>query len=208
MANVMKNVSPELALVDPDLADLARSGLPETGGYVPPRMPRSPRLDSAPRLPSAAEQRGARPKAIAFSRVLSALVVVVAALLTLVGADSIPSGPHLSAPSPTPTVSTAQISTPPSQARNVVKPRKVQIRWAASRRADLYNLVFLRDGKRIDIWPTKNAVTIVGTRISGARKRLTVGRYTWFAYAGFRTGQRVRYGPLIDHGTVRVPRPR
>ena len=82
----------------------------------------------------------------------------------------------------------------------------MEITWAASRRADLYNLVLLRNGKRIDVWPKKSAVTIAGTRISGTAKRLTAGRYTWFAYAGFRTGPRVRYGPLIAHGAVRVPR--
>jgi len=200
----MKNVSPELALVDPDLADAARSGLPETGGYLPPRRPRSPLPDSARDVPPAAARHWADGKAVALSRSGLTAMVLIATLLTLVGTDSIPSDLRRPALTSTPTVSTTKSAAPPSDRGNAARPRTVRVRWAASGRADLYNLVLLRNGKRIDVWPTKNAVTITGTRISGTAKRVTAGGYKWFAYAGFRTGQRVRYGPLIAHGTVRV----
>jgi hypothetical protein len=64
-------------------------------------------------------------------------------------------------------------------------------------------VVVLDGDQRVDFWPHANRIAL--DRPGSARTALGPGTYTWFVYAGFREPHRVRYGPLLAHGTLLVP---
>jgi hypothetical protein len=196
-------ISPELALVDADIARTTAeertqglSAEPSASGAAAARI--STRDAVATRVPPNGRRR--RRVLIAALAALLAVLVATAALLSF--------GWHSAAPP----ASSTNAATPPHKPKARSLPRThravptpqrdVTISWPAAKRADVYNLVLLRGRKRIDLWPVKNTAKI---STSTGNTRLATGTYRWYVYAGARTGKRVRYGALLAHGTVRIP---
>ncbi len=79
------------------------------------------------------------------------------------------------------------------------------IGWQRARRASFYNVVLTGNGKRVNVWPSTNTLSLGAAGSSSrATARVAPGTYSWFVYPGFRENGAVRYGPLLAHGTVRV----
>jgi hypothetical protein len=83
--------------------------------------------------------------------------------------------------------------------------RGVRLRWKPAKGADLYNVIFWGDGKRVkDLWVKASSV-VVGRSSSGNRRAaLPAGRYTWFVFPGYRRGDKVEYGKLVGSGSLIV----
>ncbi len=65
-------------------------------------------------------------------------------------------------------------------------------------RADGYNLILWRDGKRVlDLWPIRASVAI-------PTDRLERGTYEWFVYPIIGRDRGQRYGELAGHGTIAI----
>jgi len=73
------------------------------------------------------------------------------------------------------------------------------ISWRKQADADVYNLILYRGDRRFDFWPTTDRLPLV---TKDGRPVVPPGSYSWFVYAGFREGTRMRYGPLLDHGKL------
>ena len=81
-------------------------------------------------------------------------------------------------------------------------PSVTTISWPAVPGSAVYNVIFVAGSKRVDVWTTANRLELGGKARASARKV----EYTWFAYAGFREGEAVRYGAVVAHGTALVAR--
>jgi hypothetical protein len=216
----MEPISPELALVDPDLARRARALLPvpvEPGPVVVER-PQAPRR-SAPRLPRGLLVRGAAALA------LPSLILNVALLRD----RAAPRSPAISAARPTVTPApppkrvrkaspTRERSSRPAgvaAARHVKKARKAPsrpratrrtLRWPAVPTTSSYDVIIWRNHTRVaDIWTTKPALE-VDTLACG--QGLAPGRYLWFVYPALSRRGGARYGPLVKWGRVDVVKSR
>ena len=86
----------------------------------------------------------------------------------------------------------------PAPARPVQRPSPVVVRWPAADRAMFYDVILVRDGKRLDLWPTRNSLELTGSESPGAET------YDWFAYPAYKAASGVRYGDLLAHGKVTV----
>jgi hypothetical protein len=211
-------ISPELVLVDPELAWRARALLPD-----PVRVDLAP-APAAP-LPPPAGRRPRRDRLIRAAAWLAvpSIALNVAVLRTDSVADPVPvSGP----PPRVVTVTVAPIA-PGSQRQTetalpregvasarhsrvlparptVTGPRGV-IRWPARRSAVKYDVVVWRSHRRIaDVWTAKPriAVASLACRRSG-KHALATGRYLWFVYPLVKSKPR-RYGRLAKWGTFAV----
>ena len=210
----MEPISPELALVDPELAARARALLPEPAAPVvdvapPPRAGRAPRFHRA------------------FLRVAAWLVIPSLALnVALLRADAVAE----SVPAPTSSVSSVapttiafpfpRLSHVPTHvpkpkragvksARHVrtVRPRaeKRVLRWRAHAKSKAYDVVVWRRHRRIaDVWTAKPRIAVASLACRGGRKgALAAGRYLWFVYPLVKSKPR-RYGHLAKWGTFAV----
>jgi hypothetical protein len=209
-------ISPELALVDPELARRARALLPHPAWVEPVAPARSSRA----RLP--------RVRRETFVRVAAWLAVPSIALnVAFLRTDSAARPSPVSAPPRVVTVSIAPLA-PQTDARvrrRTVRPsqsgvasarhverhlrvaRKV-LRWRATARAAAYDVILWRDHRRVaDVWTTKPRVTVAAVACRGTTP-LAAGRYLWFVYPLVHARPR-RYGRLVKWGTLEVPaRPR
>ena len=79
------------------------------------------------------------------------------------------------------------------------------LRWRVVPDAVVYNVIFVRNGERVDVWPTVNHFDIVPSN-AGSKQQGRNVTYQWFVYAGFRRNRQLHYGALVAHGAVRVPR--
>jgi hypothetical protein len=216
----MEPISPELALVDPELAARARALLPDPADE----------RDHEP-WPVAAATRSRRP------RVRRDLLVRTAAWLALpsialniayIRADArIDSAPTVAAPSaptgtrPTrpPERSTAPAQKTPPRAKpkptravlgaSVHKARRhaasAKLRWPAVANAAAFDVILWRGHRRVaDVWATERELALddLACRTNMA---LPAGRYLWFVYPVLDTKAR-RYGPLLKWGKVEVPK--
>jgi hypothetical protein len=77
--------------------------------------------------------------------------------------------------------------------------------WPRVKGADFYDVVLWRGSRRIlDLWPETNRVDVVDA-VAASGKRLDPGRYHWFAFAGFGSGEDVRFGQALANGTFTIP---
>lgn len=226
----MERISPELALVDAELARIARVLLPDPWDPLALRFHR-PAGPSAPTARAAAQPVVRRTVPIALPRerrtrrrrsgslrplsVAAGTVVIIAAIVGPQIANR-PAKPSLQTapeqPAARDATEAAKASTPadpirlPQQAPDAkAKPttRTVEIAWPAERSADVYNVILLRKGMRIDLWSTKNTLDLT-TKASRSARRVAPGTYKWFVYPGVRRAGSVQYGALIAHGVVRA----
>lgn len=180
-------VSPELVLVDPDLAAALRA----TAVAAPWRAERRPR----PVAPEPARVSSVRRLTMAALAALLALLLVqenagtperVAFPVTQRLLPPIAAGRTDAAPRPLPRV-VERVATGSAPA----------VTWPAVRGAAYYDLVLWQDGRRVlDLWPRTPRQALA---------RLTPGRYLWFAYPGFGPRAAGRFGPLAGSGTVVAP---
>ena len=212
-------LSPELALVDPELAAWARTALPEL------------RLDEEPRVVEAPSPAGAPRPRRGTGALRAAAAVVFVASLTL-NADllferrSTAEAQEPLATSVTPTVPKAkapggvkgavevrkpkasppklQLPKPPRSTRSAVS--HAALRWPASSAARSYDVVLWRGHRRVlDVWTARPHVDLTTLPCIQRRPLKAGGRYLWFVYPQLATKPKVRFGRLIRWGVLDVP---
>jgi hypothetical protein len=169
-------LSPELALVDPDLAAAARALLPE------PSLVRPTHTRHVRRRRSRSWRFQRRDLAIAIVGLLAG--VAMGAAVTRTG-DRAGSATREVAVTPTPTSAAGA---------------PVTLSWSGS--APYFDVVLWRDGKRIlDAWPTRPSTVVPAAwTYRGTRHQLSRGRYAWFVYPGVGHRSDARYGALSASG--------
>ena len=190
----MDAVSPELALVDPELAAAARRLLRGPGDCLI-RRPREDRIAVTPPVPAGRH----RPSALAVVATLVVALVVGSPAVDLIPRSS--AGPTFADEPASPGVETTPVR--PATAGPAVAPA-TELRWPLVAGADFYDVVLWRDGARVlDAWPRTNRLVVTSGGALEAR-RLAPGRYLWFVYAGFDGKTAPRFGPLLAHGELEV----
>jgi hypothetical protein len=195
-------ISPELALVDPELAAAARLLLPEPADCLAPRPPTA--LEPAPivrnepivvteRVPRHKGGRGALRTVTAACAWIMLAGVAATPLLALLPPKNAPSViDEYPPPRPMPRRSSGDTVT-----------NDPTLRWRAVTGASFYNLILVHRSQRFDLWPTKPSARITRSKRSVKPSDLTT--YSWFVYPGYRPSSgKLRYGALIAHGSVRV----
>jgi hypothetical protein len=175
----LHDISPELVLVDPELAAVARLHLPEPGSFG--RRPESASLEVA-----RSESRSRRHRWW-LSQPLSLLVFVglVASALFIGRAMSSVPRPWLSQ-----TAADGAVQT---------------ITWRPVAGATYYDLVVWQNDRRaLDLWPTAAAASVPLNASDGGGNGLGAGRYLWFAYPGFGAKSSKHYGALAGSGVFVV----
>jgi hypothetical protein len=176
-------LSPELALVDPDLAAAARALLPELRVVRPAHTSqiRRRRIRSWP-----LERRD-----LAIAAVGLCAGVALGAAVTRTGDQG-----GIAARQPP----VAAALTSPARS-------PVSLRWTGA--APYFDVVLWRDGKRIlDAWPTSPSTVVPATwTYRGKRYELTSGRYAWFVYPGLGRRADARYGALTASGQFTLAGP-
>jgi hypothetical protein len=223
----MEPISPELALVDPELARRARALLPVPAGFEVLR-------ESVAAAPSPPPRR-LRARRDVLTRVAAWLALPSIALnIAFLRTDSAAQPSPVSAAPRVVTVTVAPVA-PKSEARvrkrtrprqsavaaarherrvrpgrAVARPRRV-LRWPASRRAVTYDVVVWRGHRRIaDVWTSKPNVTVDEVACRGPRK-LRSGRYLWFVYPLVdrhppRYGKLAKWGRFVVGARTRCPK--
>lgn len=189
----MDVLSPELALVDPQLAAAARRLLREPDDC----LIRPPREDPiAARLPAPPTRR--RPSALVVLATLVVAVIVGSPAVDLIPRSS--AGPSFAESSPTVVEPVREQRS--GDSRGIA--RATELRWPRVAGADFYDLVLWRDGERVlDVWPRTNRL-VVPAGGALATRTLAPGRYLWFVYAGFDGKTAPRFGGLLAHGALDV----
>jgi hypothetical protein len=180
-----REISPELVLVDPELARLARASLGEPGSFGAPKPPTGPRLQLVVGVPPSPEVR-VRARRRRGGRTMLALLAGV--VLLAIGAVAV-SGPT--------------ISWIGSQGRH---PKAATLTWPTAPAASYYDFILWHDGRRVlDEWPRgPRAIVPVAWSFRGAAYKLVPGRYVWFAYPGFGAKAARHYGALAGSGVLVV----
>jgi len=169
-------LSPELALVDPDLAAAARALLPE------PLLVRPTHTPHLRRRCARSWRLERRDLAIAAVGLLAGVAM---------GAAVTRAGDHTAVTVPETTMTPA--ATSPAGA-------PLTLRWIGA--APYFDVVLWRDGKRIlDAWPRRPSTVVPASwTYRGNRYQLVRGRYTWFVYPGVGPRSDARYGALSASG--------
>jgi hypothetical protein len=215
-------VSPELVLIDPELAQRRRA-IELTGAWTPAIHAASIRSRSVPVVeagfePIAPRRLRRRPTFVA----AAALVLVSAtAVLVLRGESATKRTPVATAVTPpTSTALTEQLAPPapkraatPAPKKAAVArpltPRSIQLSWQPVKFATFYHVVLVRSGRQLDIWTRRSTLSVRSLR-SG--RGLRAGRYRWSirpGYGNFRLRKvagRTFYGPVVSRGVFVVPR--
>lgn len=201
----MERASPELILVDPELALAARRLLDDPGDCLARRF--WPGATTGPaRRPEPATStvlahgerhlpRAERPLP-SFLAVLGALLtalVVGSPLLDLLPADvERPSFARTGERGPAAGTETESDASKP-----------VRLQWREVRGADFYDVVLWREGRRVtDLWPKTNAVAIENT--GDGATALGPGTYQWFVFPAFNEDGSTRFGASVARGKFRV----
>jgi hypothetical protein len=210
-------VSPELVLVDPELAQRRRA-IELTGAWTPAVHAASIRRRSVPVVEAGYERVASKRlrRRPLFAAAAALGLVAATAVLVLRGESATKSKPHASVALP-PTVTTppqtATATTPPAPKKKpVARPaarRSIQVNWRPVKFATFYHVVFVRSGRQLDIWTAQSTLSAQSLR-SG--RGLRPGRYSWSVrpgYGNFRLRKvpgRTFYGPVVSRGVLVVPR--
>jgi hypothetical protein len=180
-----EHVSPELALVDPELASALRAGLARA------RRPSSPVVPGARiRVPSPSAPSRPAWRAVA---VASAIVVAVFVLadLRVGGNDEAASGGETTQVATVPPSTgrkpgrTAPKQAPPRSAKPTrVAPTSRRFAWAPVAGASGYEVAFFRGQSRVFSGRSSRAALTLPARwrIAGRRESLKPGRYRWYVW--------------------------
>jgi hypothetical protein len=201
-----REISPELVLVDPELARLARASLGEPGSFGTPSPQSGPRLRLVVDVPPSPAGRGAARHG-GDARTMLALLAVVA----LVGIGALTIGKAFtwvgSHGGRHPTAAAKSPAFPESHGQSVLTPAARRLTWPRVPAASYYDFILWYDGRRIlDEWPNEPQSTVpVAWSFRGVAYTLVPGRYNWFAYAGFGAKAARHYGALAGSGVLVVP---
>ena len=212
-------ISPELALVDPELAAEARRSLPlppfslwsasEAGSHpvvatrrrvellepLPHQQESEPgaATASAPRRETTPARQGTKQRARTRRGAPVGLVAItgVMALAALFGPLVVTTVSRTVGAGPAGATAPAPASAPVAEGYD--------IRWRPVPGATYYDLVLQVQGVRaLDLWPRQAYVHIP----AGS---LPPGLYTWFVYPAVKAGARPSFGPLAERGGLTVP---
>jgi hypothetical protein len=225
-------VSPELALIDPELAERARRLLPESDTLSRLEL-RAPPILLTPRRRPAID--ASRIRRLAFLVVLGASVVLNVNLLSERHDAAAPVlDPTAAAPAVAPQTTTpaapkaAHVDAATHTVRRLDKPRArsraqrprgaarspkrsaavaTTLRWAKAPSAIEYDLVIWRGHERVlDVWTREPRLPLSSLSCADARKLEAGARYLWFAYPLLRRTGSNRFGPLLKWGVFRPGR--
>ena len=175
----LHDISPELVLVDPELAAVARLQLPEPGSFG--RRPQTASVEV-----ERSESRSGRHR----SRLSQPLILLV--FIGIVGGALFMGRAMSSVPRPwlSQTAAGGAVQT---------------ITWRHVAGATYYDLVVWQDGRRVlDLWPTAAAVSVPRNASDRGGDGLGAGHYLWFAYPGFGAKSSRQYGALAGSGAFVV----
>jgi hypothetical protein len=220
---IPSDVSPELVLVDPELAARARERLTDPPATPPHPAGAEPVVATPTRLVERTPSHGRRGGTL--------MRTVLAASLTLNAVfiwDAFQNADRASSP-PIPIASgsadpgrddpelvpetqppdrgaaPAGVSGIPGGRVQAVAGRP-SLRWKRKPGATYYNVVLWRDGVRLlDLWPAHASTTIPREwSYRGVDYRLRPGTYLWFVFPGFGAKAEHRYGKPIASGELRI----
>lgn len=204
MAGVHEPLSPELALVDPELAARARRALPDRSLFDEP-VP----VEIAA---GAAARRRQLPRTLVRS---GTLVVLAASLALNVGllTDRRPaSGGKAATPNVVSgvdaavAVKRARPRRPQPRLRLAESPpvSRAVLRWPRTPAAVKYDVVIWRGHRRVlDVWTSRSRFELSDLSCLQARKLVAGRRYLWFVYPVLARSSTRRFGPLLDWGALR-----
>jgi hypothetical protein len=182
-------VSPELVLVDPELAECERRSLPPPSDCLARREPAAPLPAVGPIAlavePATGHRKSDRRKA--HRRGQSARWATAAVIAAVVAGG----GLRLDTVEPQSTASAV------SGAVMSVRIPATRVSWRAVPAAQAYDVVLWRNGRRVaDRWPTKASIEL------HRGPRLPPGLYRWYVFPDLGARARPRYGPLVTQGTL------
>jgi hypothetical protein len=221
MTTELDLLSPELALIDPELAERARRSLNVAAAApraqlveaFPNTEPQpEPPLSTASPEPPRRHRRLTRAAAVLAvpSLILNVALLDVAPGTPFRGSEplgavagtstTIVDAPHLPAPAP-------QVR--PAAAGSAEPKRSVDagpvLRWKKLRAADMYDVVIWRAGHRVrDVWTRASSVPVRTLACATPSGRLAAGDYLWFVYPVRSATSAKRFGPLVSWGSFRV----
>jgi hypothetical protein len=200
---IAEPLSPELALVDPELAERARRALPEPPVEVEPPAQPTPPAPPSPRPPRGIVRRLGVP-------VLLASVFLNVVLLR----EKLDPAPTARPAQPAIAVVAGAEAEVPRKAKlapAAAKPAPRQrpkvarrtISWPAAERAVAYDVIVWRGHRRIaDVWTEKPHLDVAVLRCG---HQLAPGRYLWFVYPVRSRAAPRRYGRMVKWGALQVP---
>jgi len=228
MTTELGPLSPELALVDPELAERARQAL-RIAAEVPAHVAQGLRIAAAvPRMPGLEAQANVGPvpratrRQASLMRAAAALAVPSIILNVALLRDRTPLiiPPRTAhsvggvAAASTSIIETTVRPNPASKrrpaasgaaepARAVAAPKV--LRWKKLVGARMYDVVIWRDGRRVrDVWTRESSVSVRSVACASSAGRFATGSYLWFVYPVQGAAGRKRAAKLAHWGSFRV----
>jgi hypothetical protein len=220
-----EELTPELALVDPELAERARERLADLPPAVvaepaiavvrqeePVAAPREPAERDEPPPPPRPRRRRRRDRAQLLGIALVGAIGVALLLPTLLhsGGTSAPSvdTPSVAAAAPR---ETSPDAAPTDEAEGPEAPAVGGPRtfgWVPVKRARHYHVAFYRGEQKIfETWPRGPRLVLQPEwTFKGDRFRLSPGQYRWVVRPGFGNRRTGRYGPPVVDASLLVRR--
>jgi hypothetical protein len=206
--------SPELVLVSPELAAVARAAMAEPGevrwgvfgfsvarGDATPARLRKTESASRPSAPEpSARDEQASPRLRLLMRRYGAHARSLAVLASIALALVLYPELHFTGAGGRP-----KVSSPPGVAQRQAEP--VRLHWRSKAGATYYNVQIFRRGRKIfEAWPATPELTLAPRWTYGGRTyRLASAAYEWFVWPGFGARRAARYGELLQRDVFAVP---
>jgi hypothetical protein len=227
MTTELEPLSPELALIDPELAERARQAL-RIAAEVPERGPQALRIAAArPRIPplehanAGPAPRPARRHATlmraAAALAVPSIILNVALLRDRAPVVNAPRTAHsvwgVAAASKSIVDTALRPSTAPKRrraasraaqpARTIAAPKV--LRWKKLAGGRMYDVVIWRDGRRVrDVWTREASVSVRSIACAASGARFAAGSYLWFVYPVQAGAGSKRVAKLAHWGNFRV----